>query len=168
MDKIPSAQIDGFLLSPTEKSRIEIQSIVAQPLQFDYQPCSSLRASGMDVRQPQGQNLLLSWKPAAAGRHVFPPDSYRSKRSTQHLFSNGPDGVTLTQNARLATQFPGQGQMAARAAAPSSLRPGQIRRWNGPQAGPQAGLCHSPLTTLWWLPMFLPVKRQIVQQIALL
>lgn len=58
--------------------------------------------------------------------------------------------------------------MAARAAAPSSPCPGQIRRWNGLQVPPQAGLCHSPLTTLWWLPMFLPVKRQIVQQTALL
>lgn len=58
--------------------------------------------------------------------------------------------------------------MAARAAAPSSPRLGQIRRWNGLQAPPQAGRCHSPLTTLWWLPMFLPVKRQIVQQTALL
>lgn len=58
--------------------------------------------------------------------------------------------------------------MAARAAAPSSPCPGQIRRWNGLQVPPQAGRCHSPLTTLWWLPMFLPVKRQIVQQTALL
>lgn len=58
--------------------------------------------------------------------------------------------------------------MAARTAAPSSRCPGQIRRWNGLQVPPQAGLCHSPLTTLWWLPMFLPVKRQIVQQTALL
>lgn len=58
--------------------------------------------------------------------------------------------------------------MAARTAAPSSPCPGQIRRWNGLQVPPQAGLCHSPLTTLWWLPMFPPVKRQIVQQTALL
>ncbi|CAB1427149.1 unnamed protein product [Pleuronectes platessa] len=44
-----------------------------------------------------------------------------------------PDGATLTPNAHLTTQFPGRGQMAARAAAPSSPRPGQIMRKNGLQ-----------------------------------
>lgn len=46
--------------------------------------------------------------------------------------------------------------------------PGQITRRNGLQVPPQARLCRSTLTTLWWLPMFSPVKRQIVQQTALL
>lgn len=74
-----------------------------------------------------------------------------------------------TRRPHLNTQFPGRGQMAAaHAAAPSSLRSGQITRRNGLQVPPQARLCHSPLTTLWWLPMFPPVKRQIVQQTALL
>lgn len=64
--------------------------------------------------------------------------------------------------------IPRPGPDGGPAAAPSSPCPGQIRRWNGPQAPPQAGLCHSPLTTLWWLPMFFPVKPQIVHQTALL
>lgn len=75
---------------------------------------------------------------------------------------------TRTRRLHLTTLFPVRGQMAARAAAPSSPHPGQIMRKNGLQVPPQARLCHSPLTTLWWLPMFPPVKRQIVQQTALL
>lgn len=73
-----------------------------------------------------------------------------------------------TRRPHFTTQFPRRGQMAARAAAPSSLHPEQIARQNGLQVPPQARLCHSTLTTLWWLPMFPSVKRQIVQQTALL
>lgn len=47
-------------------------------------------------------------------------------------------------------------------------RPEQIKKQRSLQVPPQAGLGHSPLTTLWWFPMFPSVKRQIVQQPALL
>lgn len=120
------------------------------------------------MQQPQGQSLLLPWKPPATDRHVFPPELCWSEHTTEHLFANSPGGAVLTPNAHPTTQFPGRGQMAARTASPSSPRPGQIMRKNGLQVPPQAGPCHSPLTTLWWLPMFPPVKRQIVQQTALL
>lgn len=92
-----------------------------------------------------------------------PPELCWSEHTAEHLFPNSPGGAVLTPNAHLAAQFPGRGQMA-----PSSPRPGQITRSDGLQVPPQAGRCHSPLTTLWWLPMFPPVKRQIVRQTALL
>lgn len=124
--------------------------------------------NGIDMLEPQGQSLQLPWKPPATDRHVFPPEPCWSEHTTEHLFANSPDGAILTLNTHPTTQFPGWGQMAAGAATPCSLCPGQITRKNGLQVPPQAGLCHSPLTTLWWLPMFPSVKRQIVQQTALL
>lgn len=54
---------------------------------------------GIDMRQPQGQNLLLPWKPAATDRHVFPPELCWSEHTTQHLLSNSPDGAVVTPNA---------------------------------------------------------------------
>lgn len=52
----------------------------------------------------------------------------------------------------------------------SMLRPRseEIKKQSSLQVPPQAGLGHSPLTTLWWFTMFPSVKRQIVQQPALL
>ncbi|KAK2862567.1 hypothetical protein Q5P01_002100 [Channa striata] len=60
---------------------------------------TGLRETGIDMRQPQGQSLLLPRKSPATDRHVFPPEPCWSENTTEHLFANSPDGAVLTLNA---------------------------------------------------------------------
>ena len=46
--------------------------------------------------EPQGQSLRVPWKPPATDRHVVPPEPSQSKHTTEHLFTNSPDGAVLT------------------------------------------------------------------------
>lgn len=158
-----SSQI-GFVLSPMEKKSpdrnskcccsvalILISNLVGLTGRLGW-TCSSpkvrSRCSPGSLQPPVDTSSLQSRSGANAPQNICSPTALTE--SHWHTIPRpGPDG-------------------GPRSAAPSSPCPGQIGRRTGPQVPPQAGLCHSPMTTLWWLPMFLPVKRQIVQQTALL
>lgn len=162
MDKIPSSQI-GFVSSPIEKTYdrkskcccsvplILISNLVSLTGHVGWtcgSPKVTTRCSPGSLQPPVDTSSLQSRSRSNAPSYICSPTALME--SHWHTIPRpGPDGGPCS-------------------AAPSSPCPGQMRRRTGPQVPPQAGLCHSPLTTLWWLPMFLPVKRQIVQQTALL
>lgn len=59
----------------------------------------ALECAGIDMQQAQGQSLLFPWKPPATDRHVSPPEPCWSEHTTEHLFTNNPDGAVLTLSA---------------------------------------------------------------------
>lgn len=115
--------------------------------------------SGVDALQPGGQSDSVA--PLKASKPLMDTSSPPEPNTPHNICSQT---AALTPNAAPRRPIPpagggGGGQMAA----------SWTNREERPRpAGmaPRQATCHSALTALWWLPMFTPVKRQIVGQAA--